>query len=110
VGAQHVLDLGAEHLVADAIDHVFAAVEHPEVARRVDLADVARAPEAGDERSPGRGVVGEVARHHHRPLDPDLARFARRHLAPGLVHNPHLGTRHHPADAFRVKCGVTERH
>src|SRR5258707_983047 len=87
---EDVLDLGAVDLVAGAVDHVLLAVEDAQEALAVERADIAGMPEPVAELGPvGIWPVGirpvPIARHHHRPLDPDLVGLARSDVASMII-------------------------
>ena len=90
MAVQHVLDLGAVHVLAAAHDHVLRPVDEVDVALVVQVAEVARVVPAVDER--GRGLLGlvPVAGHHVVASDAHLADLAERHLVAVGADDPDL--------------------
>ena len=98
---EHVLDLARVDVVAAADDHVLRPVDERQPAVRVEAAQVARVQPAPAQRL-GAGLRHvQVARHHGRAVDHDLADLALRQLAvAGVDHaDPHRDA----GDAYGAK-------
>jgi len=76
-------------VLATADDHVLDPVDDPQVAVGVEDADITGVQPAVAERVGGRLGPVQVALHHVRPLDHDLATLLRRHQRAVRRHDPH---------------------
>ena len=106
VREQERLQFGGGDLVALVLDQLLDPVDDPQRAVLLDAGDVAGVqPAVGVDRLRGRLRVVEVALHHLRAADQELARLARRRVLAGRdVDDPAFGVRYQAARSSRASA------